>query len=359
GDPALTRTGEIVGSPAYMSPERARGAPLGPPADLFSLGTTLYAAVEGRSPFQRADPLTTLHAIVTEDPPPAAHAGPLAPLLAALLRKDPAARPAPGEVRAALEEVARTGGSATASRAADTRTADTAAPTPTRTFPAPHPPSPTPTRSLAQPPMGAARRTRGVRVHRRVLALVAVLAASIAVVVAGIAIVPRFTGGGGGPGGTAGRAAATDGPFDPGHGPVPADWVRYTSPTEGWSVATPSWTPQPAGGFVRLRKPGYGYVAVGTRPGPVSPRGLVESLAGSFGASQPAYRNLGMRDLRFRGRDATDWEFTYRDAGADLHAVVRGFVLDGTGYLVWFQTKTSDWARAQDERAAMLASFRP
>src|SRR5512144_2559021 len=139
GDPALTRTGEIVGSPAYMSPERARGAPLGPPADLFSLGTTLYAAVEGRSPFQRADPLTTLHAIVTEDPPPADHAGPLAPLLAALLRKDPGARPAPGQVRAALEEAARTGSTATASRAAGAP-AQTPPPAPTRTFAAPQAP---------------------------------------------------------------------------------------------------------------------------------------------------------------------------------------------------------------------------
>jgi eukaryotic-like serine/threonine-protein kinase len=154
-----------------------------------------------------------------------------------------------------------------------------------------------------------------------------------------------------------------DGPFDPGQGSVPADWVRYPSPSRSsmsgrWSIATPGWRPHPAGQFLRLRKPGYGYVAVGTRPAAGSPRKLVDDLAGAFGATQPAYRSLGVRSVRFRGVDATDWEFTYRDSGTDLHALVRGFVIDGTGYLVWFQTNTFDWAQAQGQRNAMLASFR-
>jgi hypothetical protein len=333
GDPALTRTGEIVGSPAYMSPERARGGPLGPAADLFSLGATLYAAVEGRAPFQREEPIATLHAVVTEDPPPAPRAGPLAPVLAHLLAKDPAGRPGPAQVRAALQEVAGL---------ADTGATQVLTPV---NAPAASP-TPAPARS-ARPP------------RRGVLGALAVLAALL---VAGALVVPRLVGGGESPGGGTSRAAA-DGPFDPGQGSVPADWVRYTadgqsSPSGGWSIATPGWTPQPAGGFLRLRQPGYGYVAVGTRPGAGSPRGLVDGLAGSFGATHTAYHNLGVRDVRFRGRDAADWEFTYRDEGADLHASVRAFVVAGTGYLIWFQTKASDWAGAQEQRRAMLASFR-
>ena len=54
GDSSITRTGDIIGSPAYMSPERARGQELGPESDLFSLGATLYAAVEGIPPRSNA-----------------------------------------------------------------------------------------------------------------------------------------------------------------------------------------------------------------------------------------------------------------------------------------------------------------
>jgi len=96
------RTGDVVGSPAYMAPKVVRGEPRRPPADLWSFGATLYAAVEGSPLFRRADAASTLAAVLHEPPAPARLAGRLSPLVCALLVKEPADRPSYEEIRAAL-----------------------------------------------------------------------------------------------------------------------------------------------------------------------------------------------------------------------------------------------------------------
>ncbi|MFJ1745611.1 serine/threonine-protein kinase [Streptomyces sp. NPDC088116] len=107
GDSTITRTGEIVGSIDYLAPERVRGADPGPASDLWSLGVTLYAAVQGTSPFRRTSPLSTMQAVVTEEPIHPELAGPLAPVISALLSKDPQERPSASRVEQLLRAVMR------------------------------------------------------------------------------------------------------------------------------------------------------------------------------------------------------------------------------------------------------------
>ncbi|WP_343235067.1 protein kinase, partial [Streptomyces sp. SID10853] len=105
----LTRSGELVGSLDYLPPERARGMEPGPASDIWALGMTLYAAVEGASPFRRTSAWSTLAAIVTEPLPEPRLAGPLTPVLRALMAKEPADRPTADQARRMLEAVAAGG----------------------------------------------------------------------------------------------------------------------------------------------------------------------------------------------------------------------------------------------------------
>ena len=93
-DPKLTQTGMVMGSPGFTAPERIRGEDASPASDLWSLGATIYAAVEGHGPFeQRGGAITTMSAIINEDAPEASTAGALGPVIAALLRREPGDRP--------------------------------------------------------------------------------------------------------------------------------------------------------------------------------------------------------------------------------------------------------------------------
>ncbi|MEE1942250.1 protein kinase [Streptomyces sp. TRM 70361] len=94
GSASLTMTGEIIGSPEYIAPERIRGdGGDTPAADLWSLAMTLYVCAEGVSPLRRGSALATLAAVLDDPVPEPVRAGPLAPALTAMLVRDPAARP--------------------------------------------------------------------------------------------------------------------------------------------------------------------------------------------------------------------------------------------------------------------------
>jgi hypothetical protein len=69
---------------------------------------------------------------------------------------------------------------------------------------------------------------------------------------------------------------------------------------------------------------------------------------------------LGLATVTVAGaRDAADWEFTYEDGGAALHAVDHAVVVGRWGYAVFFQTHTDQWSASQDLKRAVVASFRP
>jgi Protein kinase domain len=106
---ALTATGQMVGSPAYLAPERIDGKPATAAADLWALGVTLYTAVTGHSPFQRDGTLATMAAILTSRPTAPAHAGQLWPILQGLLDKDPARRLTAEQARPLLVTAAAAG----------------------------------------------------------------------------------------------------------------------------------------------------------------------------------------------------------------------------------------------------------
>ena len=106
----LTHPGVVHGSPQFIAPERAKDGTSTAASDLWSLGATLYAAVEGQSPYARGTSYATLAALATEPPDPPRNAGPLKPILSGLLRRDPASRISIEEANGRLQLVVTKGG---------------------------------------------------------------------------------------------------------------------------------------------------------------------------------------------------------------------------------------------------------
>jgi serine/threonine protein kinase len=102
---SLTQSGIVHGSPQFIAPERALDGTSSAAADMWSLGATLYAAVEGRSPYSRPTSYEILSALATADPDPMVYAGPLARVLNGLLRRDPQKRMPAAEMRARLQRI--------------------------------------------------------------------------------------------------------------------------------------------------------------------------------------------------------------------------------------------------------------
>jgi len=367
-DPSdVTTTGQIVGSPAYMAPERARGETPTPAADLWSLGATLWTAAEGCAPYAENNAFATMTKVVTEEPPRCRRCDDaLGSVIADLMDRDPAARPTVDEARRRLVAAATTATAVMAPYPTEPlppsfdRTVALERAVPETPEPAPAvAPSPTP------PPTPTGRR-RGVAAVLLALAAVIVVAA----VIVGAVLGSR-------PGGTTGNssAPAPRSSKDAGHsspsstggaaatGVLPSGWHRYTNPSVGWSIGVPAgWQTQLQGSEVFLRDPAGGrYLQIDTKyPAGPSAKGAWEDQERSFQSSHSGYRRIRLENVAWRGYpDVADWEFTYTSGAVTLHAVDRGAVVSNRGYGLFFQTHSDQWDSSQQLLQQLYHSFRP
>ncbi|MEV4616256.1 serine/threonine-protein kinase [Kitasatospora sp. NPDC049258] len=264
GSPGLTRTGDFVGSPDFIAPERITGNRPGPESDLWSLGATLYAAVEGQSPFHRTTTMATLQAVIADPLAEPRHAGALAPVIEALLRKEPTERPSAEQALAMLAEV----GGSTGRTVVGPLTERAPAPEPTRTrttgptpvqpirsaaaTPPPVPPPPVP------PPPGGRSGSGGRRRRTVLIAAGTVLGALLA---GGVAYAVVSSTDHGGP--SAGASPAVSTPATP-RPPSSA------APSSGHVTSRPPSTPAPS------------------TPAPSTPAGTPPSTPASTPPSTPA-----------------------------------------------------------------------
>lgn len=390
---ALTMAGMLVGSPDYMAPERVTGRPQGPPSDLWSLGATLCAALGGRSPFARSTTLATLHAVLYEAPELPEAAGPLRHVLAALLDKDPEARPTLPRLTEALRAVTAPPappdteeGRPTAER--PTPPATTAQP-PTATTPRPEarPPSPvrapapearpTPTARSTPPPDRAttpvlrrtpphphpAGRTKPddptspvtPRRRNRRIGLVAAAAVAVTAVVAAV-VVPAMNGS---PGDKDkhkdDKGSSTSSPA----GPSPTPTVAGTSrppklpPGARTEAGVFAWVPPDgfsrevhAGAEVHYTSPDARQEIVGKAS--LARGDLLEQWRNKEKSTSegPGYRRIRLEETEFRGEPAVVWEYTVTAQELPWHVRSLGFNTGGKSYQLttWYHPDIEDRA---------------
>ncbi len=408
GDPELTASGVIVGSPAYMAPEQADGGDCGPETDLWGLGATMYYGVEGSPPFERGNSIATLAAVLREPPRPPLLAGALGPVILSLLAKDPASRPALRQVRIRLARIVGADLEAAAEPTAPTAPVERAMPIEPR--PAEPPPAEPTLQVEALPDAAdadggdAAGETAvggGTAARRRFLALAMLAGVAAVIVVAALAGQPRSGATSGhssgatqahtasapatsrssgsasaGPRTTTakGAAPATSPPSQPSPSPggavVPAGWTRFANPSGGYTVAYPSGWRRVAGlarhGTAFSEGTGR-YLKVESAHPPQVPAngdpvpGWIQNEQ-YWSARLPGYHLIGsVRAGSYHGMRAAIWEYTYLLNGRPTHGLNISFVSPSRtwGYSVLSLVPADQWGASQSLIRSFEQAFSP
>ena len=372
GDPALTSTGVVLGSPAYMSPERARGKAFGPESDLWSLGVTLFAAAEGRPPFESDNALGTLTAVISDPVPPMSVGGPLALAVGGLLRKDPQERASIATVRAQLKEAAADSTTEAAAPVGATVALDRAGRT--EALPAagvgsaaPRPAAPAPPPSGTTTYDDEGRRRSGLLVPALVVALLLIGAIVAFALLSGggdktdkNTADPKTTPSTSAPATKSSSPPATSTSAPPSDNGVPAGYQLYDDPS-GFSLAVPDgWhAAQSSATAVDIKSPdGVSFLRVDQTDQPKDDaKKAWEEQEKSVKKDLPNYHRISIESVDYNGWDAADWEFTF---GSNTHVLNRGFVPDSThGYAIYLSTPEDKWASSQDVFQTAADTFKP
>ncbi|MCX5376430.1 serine/threonine-protein kinase [Streptomyces sp. NBC_00091] len=361
GDSSITRTGELVGSIDYLAPERVTGGAPDPSSDLWSLGATLYTAVEARSPFRRTSPISSLQAVVNDEPPAPRQSGPLGPVITALLRKDPAERPSAAEAERMLLEAMEGREPKAAQAYVPTRAVSAEERAASQGAPAPEPaPAPAPaTAPPAQAPAPAGR-PRGRLRRAAAVALVAALLGGGAVF--GLL---KFTGGGEGDGGgDTGKGGGSDKNASAG-GP-PAGWNKVTDPA-GFTLFVPQgWTRQMDGNQIDYTSDnGKHYIRIAADPTPdyVNPYTHVLDLEKQV-QKRTDYKRLKLNPNTFRdSTQAALWDFTWTEKGVHAgprRAIEQMYIApNNTEYAIYMTGPVADWDTTRQQFDIVLSGWAP
>lgn len=372
GDPRMTQTGMVLGSPAFLAPERATDGTVGPAADLWSLGATLYAAVEGRTPYQRSSSIATLAALVTEPPPQAQRAGQLTPLLEGLLRREPNQRISGEEAERLLRQAVNLSeqdapegsnvddpvaagngdGDGSIAGADDIRRALRPEIVPGLVTAEVSPPAPG---GATDVPLSTGGRMRRAR-------LSGALAAGLLLVVLVTATV--LNGGLRGDVSDKSAAAPTANPSASGLSEIralpPAGWHYYHDDPRFILPLPDGWQAQRDGGRVEFREPdGRRLLVVDElRPIPGDLPGDLRTREAAERERYADYRQVRLTALRLQVR-AAEWEWTYTDEdGTPMRAVSRAFVAqNGHGYSIRWTTPAAEWSASTDLYALITDGF--
>ncbi|MFJ8537202.1 serine/threonine-protein kinase [Streptomyces sp. NPDC093591] len=333
GTSTLTQTGEMVGSIDFMAPERIRGHKPGPSSDLWSLGATLYQAVEGRPPYRRDTAMETAYAIAVDPLQPMRQAGPLEPLIEVLLSKEPEDRPTAEQTERALRATWSGGPTTTLSAgAAHDGTEDPDGTQDTAPAPAPQPTPPAP------PHKGG--RKRGRR------ALVAVVVA-LAALAAGGTLYVSSQGGGGDAADTRRTSSAPTPSTSP--SPVPDGYHLVREKQLGVSFPVPDgWTRKKgAADEVTYTDPtGLAGITIGmVDPAGSHPIEHFKDIEANTKVNYPtSYRRLRMQKTTFKDKPAAVWEFTFHGRARAFRAIDLGYgEAGGREYDIYLSAPNAEW----------------